>query len=48
MEKLGFRVHALAKVSDLVKSLSEQHISKEQAYEVLAYVKSFQAPKNTT
>ncbi len=47
LEKLGFRVHALAKVSDLVKSLSGKHISKEQANAVLDYVKGFQAVKST-
>ena len=48
LEKLGFKVHALAKVSDLVNSLYEnRHISKEQADEVLDYVKGFQAAKNT-
>ncbi len=47
LEKLGFRVHALAKVSDLVKSLCGRHISKEQADEVLNYLKGFQEAKNT-
>jgi len=48
LEKLGYKVHALAKVSDLVNSLYEnRHISKEQANEVLDYVKGFQATKNT-
>jgi orotate phosphoribosyltransferase len=48
LEKMGFKVHALAKVSDLVNSLYEnRHISKEQADEVLDYVKGFQAAKNT-
>jgi len=48
LEKLGFKVHALAKVSDLVNSLYEnRHISKEQADEVLDYVKGFQAAKST-
>ena len=47
LEKLGFKVHALAKVSDLVNSLCGRHISKEQADEVLNYVKGFQAAKNT-
>jgi len=47
LEKLDFKVHALAKVSDLVISLYEnRHISKEQADEVLDYVKGFQAAKN--
>lgn len=48
LEKMGFRVHALAKVSDLVKSLSGKHISQEQADKVLAYVKGFQAANGTT
>ncbi len=49
LEKLGFTVHALAKISDIVNSLFQnKHISKEQATEVLSYVKSFQEAKNTT
>ena len=47
LEKLGFKVHALAKVSDLVKSLCGKHISKEQADEVLDYVKDVQSAKGT-
>jgi orotate phosphoribosyltransferase len=48
LEKLGFKVHVLAKVSDLVSSLYEdRRISKEQADEVLEYVKGFQVAKNT-
>ena len=48
LEKLGFKVHALANVSDLVNSLYEnKHVSKEQADEVLDYVKGFQATKST-
>jgi orotate phosphoribosyltransferase len=48
LEKQGFRVHALAKVSDLVNSLCQsKHISKQQAKEVLDYVKEYQAAKNT-
>jgi uridine monophosphate synthetase len=43
LEKLGFQVHALAKISDIVDSLYlGNHISKEQADEVLDYVKHFQ------
>ena len=43
LEKLGFRVHALAKVSELVTSLYQnKQISKEQTDEVLDFVKSFQ------
>jgi orotate phosphoribosyltransferase len=49
LEKLGFRVHALAKISDIVNSLYQNKgISKLQADEVLTYVRQFQAPKNTT
>lgn len=36
LEKLGYRVHALAKISELVESLREsKHISEEQAETVL-------------
>jgi len=43
LEKLGFRVHALAKISEIVNSLYQnKHISKEQADKVLGYVKQFQ------
>jgi len=43
LEKLGFRVHALAKVSEIVNSLCQnKHIPKEQADKVLGYVKQFQ------
>ena len=43
LEKLGFRVHALAKVSEIVNSLCQnKHIPKEQADKVLDYVKQFQ------
>lgn len=43
LEKLGYQVHALAKISDIVDSLyKEKHISKEQADKVLDYVKHFQ------
>jgi orotate phosphoribosyltransferase len=49
LEKLGFRVHALAKISEIVNSLyHNKHISKEQVNEVLDYVKQFKAAKNTT
>jgi orotate phosphoribosyltransferase len=42
LEKLGYRVHALAKITDIVASLeSGNHISKEQADKVLDYVKHF-------
>ena len=43
LEKLGFRVHALAKISEIVNSLYQnEHIPKEQADKVLGYVKQFQ------
>jgi uridine monophosphate synthetase len=43
LEKLGYQVHALAKISEIVDSLyREKHISKEQADKVLDYVKNFQ------
>jgi orotate phosphoribosyltransferase len=42
LEKLGFKVHALAKVSEIVNSLYKtKHISKTEADEVLAFVKKF-------
>ncbi len=43
LEQLGYHVHALAKISDVVISLKrEKHISKEQAEKVLEYIKQFQ------
>src|SRR5208283_3050367 len=40
LEKLGYRVHALAKVSELVNSLYQnKHISKAQSDEVLDFLK---------
>jgi len=49
LEKLGFRVHALAKISEIADSLYlNKHISKEQANEVLGFVKQFQEVNNTT
>jgi orotate phosphoribosyltransferase len=49
LEKLGFRVHALAKISEIVDSLYlNKHISKDQADEVLGFVKQFQEVNNTT
>jgi len=43
LEKLGYQVHALAKISDIVDSLYiGNHISKEQKDKVLDYVKHFQ------
>ena len=48
LEKLGFNVHALAKVSDIVNSLCENRcISRKQTDEVLAYVGEFQAARNS-
>lgn len=48
LEKLGFKVHALARVSELVNALYEnRQISKEQADAVFSYVKAFQSAKNT-
>jgi uridine monophosphate synthetase len=42
LEKLGYNVHALAKISEIVDSLyREKHISKEQKDQVLDYVKNF-------
>ena len=39
LEKLGYNVHSLAKITDIVNSLyREKHISKEQADKVLEYV----------
>jgi orotate phosphoribosyltransferase len=44
LEKLGYRLHALAKVSELVNSLYQnKHISKAQADEVLGFLKKFQS-----
>ncbi|MGD6853188.1 MAG: orotate phosphoribosyltransferase [Candidatus Bathyarchaeia archaeon] len=44
LEKIGYQVHALAKITDIVASLSGNgHISKEQAEGVLEYVKHFRA-----
>lgn len=43
LEKLGYKVHALAKISDIVDSLyNGRHISKTQADNVLNYVKHTQ------
>jgi orotate phosphoribosyltransferase len=40
LEKLGYKVHALAKVSELVKALLQsKHISEEQADAVLDYIR---------
>ena len=52
LEQLGFRVHALAKISEIADSLYlNKHISKEQVDDVLDFVKQFQEIKeikNTT
>jgi len=43
LEKLGYQVHALTKISDIIDSLYKwKHISKEEADKVLVYVKNFQ------
>jgi len=40
LEKLGYRVHALAQISDLVNALAEsRRISNEQAEAVFSYIK---------
>ena len=42
LEQLGYRVHALAKISDIVPSLLKNgHITRKQAFDVLDYVKQF-------
>jgi orotate phosphoribosyltransferase len=42
LEKLGYHVHALAKISEIVDSLYQnKRISKEHVDKVLAYVKNF-------
>jgi uridine monophosphate synthetase len=44
LEKLGYKVHALAKISEIVPSLLKNgYITKEQAENVLEYVKQFSA-----
>ena len=49
LEKLGFGVHALAKISDIAESLYlNKLISKEQADDVLDFVKQFQEVNDTT
>lgn len=43
LEKLGYHVHALAKMSDIANSLYDaKRISKEEAKKVLDYIKNFQ------
>ena len=42
LEQLGYVVHALAKISDIIPSLLKNgHISREQADDVMDYVKQF-------
>jgi len=42
LQKLGYKVHALAKISGMVRCLLQHnHISEEQAHAVLDYVKKF-------
>jgi len=42
LERLGYKVHALAKISELVESLlGSEHISKKQTRVVLDYIKKF-------
>ncbi len=44
LEKLGYSVHALAKITDIVTSLNHnKHISEEQTNAVLDYVKHFKS-----
>jgi uridine monophosphate synthetase len=42
LEQLGYNIHALAKITDIVNSLhANKHISKDEATKVLAYVQQF-------
>jgi orotate phosphoribosyltransferase len=42
LEKLGYTVHALAKISEIVNCLLQsKYISKEQAHAALNYVKKY-------
>lgn len=42
LEALGYQIHALAKITDIVHSLEiSKHISKEEAKKVLDYVQGF-------
>ena len=42
LESLGYQIHALAKITDIVASLvKHEHITQEQATSVLDYVKNF-------
>ncbi len=42
LERLGFKVHALATISEIVNSLYQQkHLSQEQTDEILDYIRKF-------
>ncbi|MGE5554848.1 MAG: orotate phosphoribosyltransferase [Methanocella sp.] len=42
LEQLGYKIHALAKITDIVHSLeTSKHISEEEANKVLDYVQGF-------
>jgi orotate phosphoribosyltransferase len=42
LEKLGYKVHALAKISELVNCLLQSsHVTEEQAHSVLDYIEKF-------
>lgn len=42
LEQLGYKIHALAKITDVVNSLyANKHISREEATKVLDYVQQF-------
>jgi uridine monophosphate synthetase len=42
LERLGYKIHSLAKISEVVASLSkDKHITKEQADKVLEYIAQF-------
>lgn len=42
LEQLGYKVHALAKISDIIPSLLKNgYITQEEAHDVLDYVKRF-------
>ena len=46
LEKFGYKIHALAKISDLVASLlKSKNISEEQASQVLEYIGENSSPK---
>jgi len=49
LEKLGFIVHALAKISEIADSLYlNKHISKDEVDQLLGFVKQFREINNTT